>query len=244
MKGAVSSKQGDHQAMQPGYLPEKYILATTAKGDIVVDPWVGSGTTGYEAIRLGRKFIGFDINKEYVAYSTSSLTKLEEEMSTKAKVSKQREALQKQFVEALSDNVIWHSDYSERPLLVDIVEPIRTRIVVYLFPATNPPGGRKPDEYKFNLAVPNQNRGQKGNFDSGAGIVILASYVEDLDIFVLYDPEKHKDFAYNANVQCKSDLLYGALDTKVSFSSKKNGELLIAAKSINLLEAIRHRLFD
>lgn len=244
LKGAVSSKQGDHQAMQPGYLPEKYILATTAKGDIVVDPWVGSGTTGYEAIRLGRKFIGFDINKEYVAYSTSSLTKLEEEMSTKAKVSKQREALQKQFVEALSDNVIWHSDYSERPLLVDIVEPIRTRIVVYLFPATNPPGGRKPDEYKFNLAVPNQNRGQKGNFDSGAGIVILASYVEDLDIFVLYDPEKHKDFAYNANVQCKSDLLYGALDTKVSFSSKKNGELLIAAKSINLLEAIRHRLFD
>lgn len=244
LKGAVSSKQGDHQAMQPGYLPEKYILASTAKGDIVVDPWVGSGTTGYEAIRLGRKFYGFDINKEYVAYSISSLTKLEEEMSSKAKVSKQREALQKMFFESLGEFATWHSDYGERPLLVDIVEPVRTRIVVYLFPATNPPGGRKPDEYKFNLAVPNQERGQKGNFDEDAGIIILASYVEDLDVFVLYDPDKHKNFAYNANVQCKSTLLYGALDNKVSFSTKNNGEVLIAARPAYLLDAIRHRLFD
>jgi len=244
IKGAVSSKQGEHQAMQPGYLPEKYILATTSKGDIVVDPWVGSGTTGYEAIKHGRRFVGFDINEEYVALSTNSLTELVDIMSTKAKVSKQRELLQRRFVEALGDVVVGHSDFSERPLSVDVTEPIRTKLVVYIFPATNPPGGRSSDEYKFNLAVPNQERGQKGNFDDSDGIVILASYVEDLDVFVLYDPEKHKNFAYNANVQCKSALLYDALDHEVSFAKKDNGEVLMAAKSSNLLSAIKHRLFD
>ncbi len=81
IKGAVSSKQGKHQAIQPGYLPEKYILATTSKGDIVVDPWVGSGTTGYEAIKLGRKFIGFDINQDYVTLSNNYLSELVEIMS-------------------------------------------------------------------------------------------------------------------------------------------------------------------
>lgn len=66
IKGAVSSKRGMHQAVQPGYLPEKYILATTQPGDIVLDPWMGSGTTGYQALKLGRRFIGFDIVESYV----------------------------------------------------------------------------------------------------------------------------------------------------------------------------------
>lgn len=244
IKGAVSSKQGDHQAMQPGYLPEKYILATTAKGDIVVDPWVGSGTTGYEAIKLGRKFIGFDISHEYVAYTQQSLSQLIEDMSTTAKVSKQRELMQRKFVDALGDAVINHSEYDERPLKIDITEPIRTKLIVYLFPATHPPGGRNPNEYKFNLAVPNQERGQKGNFDDSEGIVILASYEEDLDVYVLYDPDKHKNFAYNANVQCKSSLLFDALDNKVAYATKNNGEVLMASRPEYLLQALRHRLFD
>ena len=59
--GGVSAIKGIHQAVQPLYLPEKYIKATTSKEDIVVDPWLGSGTTGVAALSLGRKFIGFDI---------------------------------------------------------------------------------------------------------------------------------------------------------------------------------------
>ena len=41
-----------HQAVQPLALPEKYIKACTAIGDIVVDPWLGSGTTGEAAVAL------------------------------------------------------------------------------------------------------------------------------------------------------------------------------------------------
>ncbi len=165
-------------------------------------------------------------------------------MSAKAKISKQREFLHQKFVESLADAVVGHSNLNERPLSIDIIEPIRIRLTVYLFPATNPPGGRSSDEYKFNLAVPNQARGQKGNFDNSDGIVILASYVDDLDVFVLYDPEKHKNFAYNANIQCKSSLLYDALDNKIAYARKYNGEVLMAARSENLLLAIKQRLFD
>lgn len=64
--GGVSSKIGNHQAMQPTYLPEKYIKACTDKGDLVVDPWLGSGTTGAVALSLGRKFAGFDVVDSYV----------------------------------------------------------------------------------------------------------------------------------------------------------------------------------
>lgn len=64
--GGVSSRIEEHQAVQPYYLPEKYIKATTEKDDIVLDPWVGSGTTGVAALSLGRKFVGFDIEQSFI----------------------------------------------------------------------------------------------------------------------------------------------------------------------------------
>jgi len=76
IKGAVSSKQENHQAVQPGYLSQKYILATTDEDDLVVDPWMGTGTTGVEALKLGRLFIGFDIVKEYVDTVEEKLSKV------------------------------------------------------------------------------------------------------------------------------------------------------------------------
>lgn len=83
IRGAVSAKQEQHQAVQPGYLSEKYIKACTKKGDIVVDPWLGTGTTGVTAINLERQFIGFDIFENYVIHAEAVLKKKREEMITK-----------------------------------------------------------------------------------------------------------------------------------------------------------------
>ena len=66
ISGGVSARIDDHPATQPLYLPEKYIKATTNEGDLVVDPWLGSGTTGYAALNLNRRFAGFDVVQEYV----------------------------------------------------------------------------------------------------------------------------------------------------------------------------------
>lgn len=77
ISGGVSARIGNHQATQPLYLPEKYIKATTEKGDLVVDPWLGSGTTGYAALLLGRRFAGFDINESYVEEARGAFLTIE-----------------------------------------------------------------------------------------------------------------------------------------------------------------------
>lgn len=66
-----------HQAVQPPMIPEKYIKACTAPGDLVVDPWLGSGTTGEASVTLSRKFIGFDISQEYIDLSAERLDAVE-----------------------------------------------------------------------------------------------------------------------------------------------------------------------
>jgi DNA modification methylase len=83
IKGSVSSSKGIHQAVQPGYLPEKYIKATTEINDIVVDPWMGTGTTGEIALKLGRKFIGFDISADYIGIANNRLRKIIETLNEK-----------------------------------------------------------------------------------------------------------------------------------------------------------------
>lgn len=76
VRGGVGSGKTMHQASQPEYLPRKYILATTEPGDIVVDPWLGTGTTGAVAIELGRKFAGFDVVPKYIEVATARLNEI------------------------------------------------------------------------------------------------------------------------------------------------------------------------
>ena len=55
----------NHPSQKPEALLERVILASSNKGDIVLDPFSGSFTTSSVAIRLGRKAVGIDINPEY-----------------------------------------------------------------------------------------------------------------------------------------------------------------------------------
>jgi site-specific DNA-methyltransferase (adenine-specific) len=56
---------GKHPTQKPLALLERLIGACTKPGDIVLDPFTGSGTTGVAAVGLGRSFIGFETNPEY-----------------------------------------------------------------------------------------------------------------------------------------------------------------------------------
>lgn len=58
--------QQEHPAPQPGWLPAFFIELFTETGDVVCDPFAGSGTTLREALRLLRQARGCDINPEYV----------------------------------------------------------------------------------------------------------------------------------------------------------------------------------
>jgi len=56
---------GSHFAVFPTELIEPCILAGSRVGDIVLDPFFGSGTTGQVSQQLGRKWIGCELNNEY-----------------------------------------------------------------------------------------------------------------------------------------------------------------------------------
>jgi len=68
---AKTSKWGKglHFAAFPEALVEPMILAGSRPGDVVCDPFMGSGTTGAVAVRLGRRFVGIDLKPEYVDVS-------------------------------------------------------------------------------------------------------------------------------------------------------------------------------
>lgn len=62
-----SAKRVGHPAPFPEELPYRLIQLYTFEGDVVLDPFCGSGTTCIAALRTGRHFVGFDINEEYVS---------------------------------------------------------------------------------------------------------------------------------------------------------------------------------
>ena len=56
-------------------------MAASNEGDLVFDPFLGSGTTAVVAKKLGRKYLGIEREKEYVAYSEYRLEKADEDNS-------------------------------------------------------------------------------------------------------------------------------------------------------------------
>ncbi len=59
-------RYGKHPTQKPEALLKRIILASSNEGDIVLDPFCGSGTTGVIAIRYKRKFVGVDSEKKYL----------------------------------------------------------------------------------------------------------------------------------------------------------------------------------
>jgi site-specific DNA-methyltransferase (adenine-specific) len=60
-----SAKRVGHAAPFPVELPYRLIQMYSFKDDIVLDPFMGSGTTALSALKSGRKYVGYEIDKEY-----------------------------------------------------------------------------------------------------------------------------------------------------------------------------------
>lgn len=169
-------------------------------------------------------------------------------MSNRGSPKLKKEQLYKLFVDGLGGKVESHTALDKPPLLVDLCQPYQLRMRVYLYNCTNPPGGRSLDEYKIQIILPGQPRGQRGSLDfSDQRMPILAAYAvigEEIDdgVFILWDPFMHPDFAYSANMQVKSETIIKALGETVAVSRRGNGEVILAARPQHLYEAIRYRV--
>jgi site-specific DNA-methyltransferase (adenine-specific) len=70
LEHSVESIKGiKHPAIYPVKIVEEFLHLLTRSGDFVLDPFIGSGSTAVACKKLGRHFIGYDINPEYCEYA-------------------------------------------------------------------------------------------------------------------------------------------------------------------------------
>ena len=81
----------DHPTQKPEKLYAKLILASSKPGDIVFDPFLGSGTTSVVAKKLGRNYCGIEMNQEYCLWTEKRLQMAEKDSS----------------IQGYSDGVFW-----------------------------------------------------------------------------------------------------------------------------------------
>jgi len=75
----ASSLNIQHPAVYPIGLPEFFIRLMTKEGDVVVDPFLGSGTTALAAVKLGRQFLGIERIEEYMRLAESRIAAMSKE---------------------------------------------------------------------------------------------------------------------------------------------------------------------
>jgi site-specific DNA-methyltransferase (adenine-specific)/adenine-specific DNA-methyltransferase len=80
---STSTERLDYPTQKPESLLERIITASSNPGDVIFDCFMGSGTTQSVALKLGRKFIGADINLGSIQTTTKRLLSIFEEISTR-----------------------------------------------------------------------------------------------------------------------------------------------------------------
>jgi len=68
-----NSQRNDHPCQLPVTLLERILLMSTDENDVVLDPFMGTGTTAIAAKRLNRHYIGFDISENYVKIAKENI---------------------------------------------------------------------------------------------------------------------------------------------------------------------------
>ena len=82
--GTFKERAGFHGCQMPEALLARIVLASSNPGDLVLDPFVGSGTTVAAAKRLGRRYIGIDISPTYVEHTRKRLEQVTNESTLPA----------------------------------------------------------------------------------------------------------------------------------------------------------------
>ena len=88
--GLWEKQQGKHPTQKPLRLLYRIILAATNKGDTILDPFSGSGTTGIAANLLGRNYIGIEQDKQFCELSLRRCQALKNEKTRKELYDKMR----------------------------------------------------------------------------------------------------------------------------------------------------------
>jgi len=102
-----NNNQRSHPTQKPESLLYRIILASSKKGDLILDPFVGSGTTAVVAKKLQRNYIGIDNDKEYIKLAKQRLSKTKAHKDEIVSISQSRKELPKvPFGELVEQGII------------------------------------------------------------------------------------------------------------------------------------------
>ncbi len=103
---SIEKKFGKHPTQKPENLLKRIILASTNRGDVVLDPFTGSSTTGIMAHLYGRKYIGIDLEKKYLDLSIKRFEDLEQNLQNRKDSQKQIKRVEKKILDVLSPIIL------------------------------------------------------------------------------------------------------------------------------------------
>lgn len=154
------------------------------------------------------------------------------------------------FVDALSSDVLWHSDCDSFPLECDVGPEPSSRFRVYLYTLTRQYGGRPQDEYKIQVILPGHRPHTSMTLDaSGGRFPLLGGYSRDFGAFVFWDTSLYAGFSYSRNMQVRERTLAGTLSNSLSFQDRllrqgdtREKERILACQPHHLAECLRRRL--
>jgi len=86
-----------HPTQKPEALLQRVILSSTKPGDVVLDPFFGTGTTGAVAKKLGRQWIGIERENEYIKYAQKRIAAVEECAEDTVNIANKREEMRIPF---------------------------------------------------------------------------------------------------------------------------------------------------
>jgi hypothetical protein len=153
--------------------------------------------------------------------------------------------IHQKFIDILGDKVVDHLGVESVPFEAELEPPLPSKVRIYAYNVTSPPGGRPSGEYKAQLIVPDQNPGERASFNHSNGhFVLVFGYTVDTDVFILWDAGLHYDFAYSKNVQVKASTVYEALAGELGTQVRHlqtGKETVVTSNADNLDEAIQLR---
>jgi hypothetical protein len=153
--------------------------------------------------------------------------------------------IHQKFINALDGKIVQYDSIESVPFEAKLKPPLPSKVRIYAYNVTSPPGGRPSGEYKAQLITPEQSPGERGSFDHSDGhFVLVLGYTVDTDVFILWDAGLHYDFAYSKSVQVKASTVYEALagDLGTQVRNLQTGkETVVTSNFDNLDEAIELR---
>lgn len=156
--------------------------------------------------------------------------------------------LHERFIEDLKPYIERIIDNGKKPITITLGSPFCSTIKAYVFNCTCPPGGRTIDEYKVQLILDGQKRGERGHFeDDVEAYTLIVGYADPLDdpddgVWILFETEKHRDFAYSANIQIYLRQILQTLSDEVVVHVKHNKETCVLSRRPFLGKALQERL--